>query len=407
MKSIVLLVLALGTIATATPFRGVIGLKGLVEPKCEGPECPGGCCPEPAYICCDNGFFCAATEADCPPIKEVKQDCPGTQCPGGCCPNVGWFCCPGDEYCAASEEYCRKTNIAEKLISMAAPKKIVKQDCPGTQCPGGCCPNVGWFCCPGDEYCAASEEYCKKTNFAKILISMAAPVKVNKDIKQDCPGTECPGGCCPNVGWFCCPGDEYCAASEEYCKKTTIAEKMISMAAPKKIIKQDCPGTECPGGCCPNVGWFCCPGDEYCAASEEYCKKADFAKILMSMAAPKKIVKQDCPGTECPGGCCPNVGWFCCPGDQYCAASEEYCKKTNIANKLIAMAASKRHLQEVKQDCPGTECPGGCCPNVGWFCCPGDEYCAASEEYCKKTNYAEKLIGMAAQKSRAVKVIRA
>merc|ERR1712156_498741 len=100
---------------------------------------------------------------------------------------------------------------------------------------------------------------------------------------------ECPGGCCPNVGWFCCPGDEYCAASEEYCKKTTIAEKMISMAAPKKIVKQDCPGTECPGGCCPNAGWFCCPGDEYCAASEEYCKKADFAKILMSMAAPKKL----------------------------------------------------------------------------------------------------------------------
>jgi len=294
------------------------------------------------------------------------------------------------------------------MISMAAPKKIVKQDCPGTECPGGCCPNAGWFCCPGDEYCAASEEYCKKTNFAKVLIAMAAPVKVQKEIKQDCPGTECPGGCCPNVGWFCCPGDEYCAASEEYCKKTTIAEKMISMAAPKKIVKQDCPGTECPGGCCPNAGWFCCPGDEYCAASEEYCKKADFAKILMSMAAPKKIVKQDCPGTECPGGCCPNAGWFCCPGDEYCAASEEYCKKINIAEKLIGMAAPKKHLQEVKQDCPGTQCPAGCCPNAGWFCCADNEHCAASEEYCKKTNYAEKLIGMATQKrALPLKVIRA
>ena len=464
MKLTVLLVLALAGIATATPFHRAIGLKGPVEPRCDGPECPGGCCPEPAYICCDNGYFCAATEADCPPIKKeevkqdcpgtecpggccpnagwfccpgdeycaaseeyckrvsiaeklismaapkkiVKQDCPGTECPGGCCPNAGWFCCPGDEYCAASEEYCKKTNIAEKLISMAAPKKIVKQDCPGTECPGGCCPNAGWFCCPGDEYCAASEEYCKKTNFAKVLIAMAAPVKVQKEIKQDCPGTECPGGCCPNVGWFCCPGDEYCAASEEYCKKTTIAEKMISMAAPKKIVKQDCPGTECPGGCCPNAGWFCCPGDEYCAASEEYCKKADFAKILMSMAAPKKIVKQDCPGTECPGGCCPNAGWFCCPGDEYCAASEEYCKKINIAEKLIGMAAPKKHLQEAKQDCPGTQCPAGCCPNAGWFCCADNEHCAASEEYCKKTNYAEKLIGMATQKrALPLKVIRA
>jgi len=65
---------------------------------------------------------------------------------------------------------------------MAAPKKHLKQtkqDCEGTVCPGGCCPNVGWFCCPGDEYCAASEEYCKKTNFAQKLISMAAPLKVN------------------------------------------------------------------------------------------------------------------------------------------------------------------------------------------------------------------------------------
>merc|ERR1712217_706175 len=160
MKLTVLLVLALSTFATATPFHRVFGLKGPLEPRCDGPECPGGCCPEPSYICCDNGFFC----------------------------------CPGDEYCAASEEYCKKVNIAEKLISMAAPKKIVKQDCPGTECPGGCCPNVGWFCCPGDEYCAASEEYCKKTNVAEKLMSMAA----KKIVKQDCPGTECPGGCCPN-----------------------------------------------------------------------------------------------------------------------------------------------------------------------------------------------------------------
>merc|ERR1711973_836074 len=133
MKLTVLLVLALAAIATATPFHRAIGLKGPVEPRCDGPECPGGCCP-------------------------------GPECPGGCCPNAGWFCCPGDEYCAASEEYCKRADFAKILMSMAAPKKIVKQDCPGIECPGGCCPNAGWFCCPGDEYCAASEEYCKKIN---------------------------------------------------------------------------------------------------------------------------------------------------------------------------------------------------------------------------------------------------
>merc|ERR1711981_137650 len=131
MKSIVLLVLALGAIATATPFRGVVGLRGPPDTKCEGPECPGGCCPEENYICCDNGLFCAATPEDCPWKKnEIKQDCPGTECPGGCCPNVGWFCCPGDEYCAASEEYCKRTNIAKKLISMAAPKKLSNKIAP-------------------------------------------------------------------------------------------------------------------------------------------------------------------------------------------------------------------------------------------------------------------------------------
>merc|ERR1712088_1263657 len=131
-------------------------------------------------------------------------------------------------------------------------------------------------------------------------------------------------GCCPNAGWFCCPGDEYCAASEEYCKKTNIAEKLISMAAAKKIVKQDCEGTVCPGGCCPNAGWFCCPGDEYCAASEEYCKKADFGKILLSMAAPKKIVKKEA--------------------------------KQDVADRLIAMAAPKRLSKGTKQDCEGTVC---------------------------------------------------
>merc|ERR1711935_424435 len=57
----------------------------------------------------------------------------------------------------------------------------------------------------------------------------------------------------------------------------------------EKEIKQDCPGPECPGGCCPHVGWVCCPDGEHCAATEEYCNKADFAKILMSMAAPKRL----------------------------------------------------------------------------------------------------------------------
>merc|ERR1719223_2058190 len=112
----------------------------------------------------------------------------------------------------------KKSSVAEKLISMAAPKRLskAKQDCEGTLCPGGCCPNEGWFCCADGIYCAASEEYCKKNSFAAKMISMAAPKRLTK-VNQDCDGTLCPGGCCPNAGWFCCPDGEYCAASQEYC----------------------------------------------------------------------------------------------------------------------------------------------------------------------------------------------
>merc|ERR1719369_2032096 len=97
-----------------------------------------------------------------------------------------------------------------------------------------------------------------------------------------------------------------------------------------------------------------------CGPDEEWCKKADFTKMLISMAATNKIVKQDCP-LECPDGCCPYADWVCCPNSEMpCApyGHEDWCKKTNFKNMLTSMAKSEKI---VKQDCPGTECPGGCC----------------------------------------------
>merc|ERR1711868_272179 len=68
-------------------------------------------------------------------------------------------------------------------------------------------------------------------------------------------------------------------------KKTQLSK----MAAPKQ-----CDGTPCPGGCCPNVGWYCCPDGMYCAATAADCpfvaKKADLVKMasptLAGIAAP-------------------------------------------------------------------------------------------------------------------------
>merc|ERR1719187_904839 len=110
-------------------------------------------------------------------------------------------------------------------------------------------------------------------------------------------------------------------------------------------------GTECPGGCCPYVDWYCCPDGLYCAATAADCP------FVAKMAANKQ-----CDGTECPGGCCPYVGWYCCPDGMYCAATAADCPFVAKKTDLVKMAANKQ--------CDGTECPGGCCPYVGWYCCP-------------------------------------
>ena len=34
------------------------------------------------------------------------------------------------------------------------------------------------------------------------------------------------------------------------------------------------------------------------------------------------------------------------------------------------------------EQCVGTNCPGGCCPEVDWYCCPDATYCAATAADC-------------------------
>ena len=46
-------------------------------------------------------------------LKVAKQKCVGTQCPGGCCPNQNWYCCPDNIHCASTEEYCRSKNVTK------------------------------------------------------------------------------------------------------------------------------------------------------------------------------------------------------------------------------------------------------------------------------------------------------
>merc|ERR1719219_2599176 len=198
-------------------------------------------------------------------------------------------------------------------------------------------------------YCAATAADCpfvaKKTQLAK----MAAP--------KQCDGTECPGGCCPYVGWYCCPDGMYCAATAADCPFVAKKTQLAKMAAPKQ-----CDGTNCPGGCCPNVGWYCCPDGIYCAATPADCPIVKKIDRLASLAT--KNTKQGCDGTVCPAGCCPNVGWYCCPDNTHCAATPADCPIVKKVQKLASLATKK-----TKQGCDGTQCPAGCCPNVGWYCC--------------------------------------
>merc|ERR1712226_217835 len=55
-----------------------------------------------------------------------------------------------------------------------------------------------------------------------------------------------------------------------------------------------------------------------------------------------KLTDNQCDGTMCPAGCCPNVGWYCCPGNMYCAATAADCPFVAKKTQLMKMAKSQR-----------------------------------------------------------------
>merc|ERR1719154_59894 len=179
----------------------------------------------------------------------------------------------------------------------------------------------------------------------------------------------------------------YCAATAGDCPFVAIKEKLAKMAAAKKVAvfkAADCEdGTMCPGGCCPEMNWYCCPDGMYCAATANDCPLVDYRQKLIQAAAakitaPKKaLVKSaDCEdGTMCPGGCCPEMNWYCCPDGMYCAATAGDCPFVAIKDKLAKFAAAKKVVVKAADCEDGTMCPGGCCPEMNWYCCPDGTMC--------------------------------
>merc|ERR1719312_988619 len=91
------------------------------------------------------------------------------------------------------------------------------------------------------------------------------------------------------------------------------------------------------------------------SAQEDAATAADCPFVAKKTALAKMAANKQCDGTECPGGCCPYVGWYCCPDGMYCAATAADCPFVAKKTALAKMAANKQCED-------GTECPGGCCP---------------------------------------------
>merc|ERR1712198_663480 len=114
-------------------------------------------------------------------------DCAGPICiGGGCCPEPSWVCCPHGKYCAINLDACPKYDMVAKvqrLIRTAAgPSKVgVGHNCDGKQCPGGCChDHYDWFCCENPLFCAEVEEDCPpvrdRTRDIHVYITQLVPV---------------------------------------------------------------------------------------------------------------------------------------------------------------------------------------------------------------------------------------
>merc|ERR1711954_330737 len=112
--------------------------------------------------------------------------------------------------------------------------------------------------------------------------------------KKQCDGTPCPAGCCPEVDWYCCPDNLYCAATAADCPFVAKKAQLVKMAA-----KKQCDGTPCPAGCCPEVDWYCCPDNLYCAATAADCPFVAAKEYLTKMAAKRELRLKKTSDQQC------------------------------------------------------------------------------------------------------------
>ena len=162
------------------------------------------------------------------------DECPNC-CPGGCCNYIDWLCCPNQMWCAPTLDDCPPVTEKDQLTNMAALKQ--KQcDGDGIACPGGCCPYLGWLCCPDGMHCAPYLDDCPTVVTEKTELTKMAALKQKQCDCCECPaGTDGPGGCCPMVGWECCSDGLWCAPTLDDCPVVTKKTKLAKMVVPKAV----------------------------------------------------------------------------------------------------------------------------------------------------------------------------
>ena len=101
---------------SAAPVNNLSTGRKLLSLK--GTTCPNGICELDNAFCCEDGLYCAETENGCPNfLKSAKKlsdnkfgrkllSLKSTTCPNGICELEDAFCCDDGLYCAATEAGC-------------------------------------------------------------------------------------------------------------------------------------------------------------------------------------------------------------------------------------------------------------------------------------------------------------
>lgn len=103
-----------------------------------------------------------------------------------------------------------------------------------------------------------------------LVISGKSPNLIKSDPCNECDGTECPAGCCPDPYVYCCPSG-FCAHTYQECPG-----KMFQLLTDLPRAADPCPCDEengdtlCPAGCCPAPYTYCCP-EGWCAQTPQEC----------------------------------------------------------------------------------------------------------------------------------------